>query len=98
VWVPLHRLSEDVEGTVRGVYRHFGWRPGEEMEAALGRRTAASRRHRSAHRYDLAEFDLDPAALERSFEALYRTFDFPTGSAPDPAAAGSPDTRLPGAP
>jgi hypothetical protein len=92
-FVPLHRLSADVEGTVRGIYGRFGWRPGPGMEEALERRSAASRRHRSAHRYDLDAYGLDTAGLERTFRVLYRTFHIPTGSPPGAAPAGDPASR-----
>lgn len=92
-FLPLHRLSADPEGTVRRLYDGFGWRPDPAMAAALERRAAAARDHRSTHRYDLADYGLEPAGLERAFHVLYRTFDFPTGDAADPVRGDDPALR-----
>lgn len=89
-FVPLHELSDDVAGTVRRVYESFGWRPGPGMEAALARRSRASRRHRSRHRYDLDSYDLDARELERTFAALHEAFDFPVAPASGPSGADAP--------
>ena len=69
-------LVDDPWATVRAVYEHFGWPLTAEARAAMQEwqeRQAERRRHEVRHRYDLADYDLTPEAVDAAF-ARYREF------------------------
>ena len=69
-------LVDDPWATVCAVYEHFGWPLTAEAGAAMQEwqeRQAERRRHEVRHRYDLADYDLTPEAVDAAF-ARYREF------------------------
>lgn len=66
-------LVDDPWATVRAVYEHFGWPLTAEARAAMQEWQAKRRRHEVRHRYDLADYDLTPEAVDAAF-ARYREF------------------------
>ena len=69
-------LVDDPWATVRAVYEHFGWALEPAAFAAMEawqERQAERRRHEVRHRYDLADYDITPAAVDAAF-ARYREF------------------------
>ena len=75
----LSRWSADITSSVLELYQHFGWEPSASFEESLQRASERSRRHRSGHRYTLADFALDPASIHRRFAALEDRFEFSAG-------------------
>jgi hypothetical protein len=59
----LSEMAPDMARTIERIYARFGWTPSPEYAARLDRVGRRARRHRSAHRYDLADYGLTPAAL-----------------------------------
>ena len=69
-------LVDDPWATVRAIYEHFGWPLSAEARAAMQEwqeRQAERRRHEVRHRYDLADYDLGPEAVDAAF-VRYREF------------------------
>jgi len=56
---------------VRDAYRRLRLPLAPDFAAALNRATAPARAYRSGHKYDLAQFGLEPAAIERRFAGAY---------------------------
>jgi hypothetical protein len=56
---------------VQDAYRRLGLPLAPDFAAALNRATAPARAYRSGHKYDLAQFGLEPAAIERRFAGAY---------------------------
>lgn len=56
--VRFEALIEDPVRTVEGIYAGFGWQVTDRFRARLEQATADSRRFKSRHQYDLAQFGL----------------------------------------
>jgi hypothetical protein len=70
--VTYDRLIAGPVETVRDVCRHFGYAFGPEYESRVRHWLARNPQHKhGVHRYRLADFGLDAAAVEQSF-AVYR--------------------------
>jgi len=67
----LPQLKADLAGSVQDAYRRLGLPLAPDFAAALNRATAPARAYRSGHKYDLAQFGLEPAAIERRFAGAY---------------------------
>ncbi len=69
--------------TVAGIYRAFGGELSGAARAALGSYVAAQRRRPSAggHRYDLADFGLDPEAVAERFAPYADRYGIPPARA-----------------
>ena len=67
----LPELKADLAGSVRDAYRRLRLPLAPDFAAALNRATAPARAYRSGHKYDLAQFGLEPAAIERRFAGAY---------------------------
>jgi hypothetical protein len=78
----LPQLKTDLAGAVRDAYTRLGIPLRADFAATLDAAAAPARRYRSGHRYDLAEFGLDAAAIARRFADAY----------PDPADSEAADT------
>jgi hypothetical protein len=85
-------LVSDPEGTVTGIYAHFGW----EMDCGFARvlRSEASRasRFRSRHRYAPESLGLSAERIIAEFHDVFERFDFPLPDGAErtnPAKAGS---------
>jgi len=70
--VRYHDLLADPAGTVRGIYERLDWPLPPDLEQRVASYVAGKPRgSRGAHRYALADWELDPAA-ERARFAFYR--------------------------
>jgi hypothetical protein len=99
VFVPLDRLSRDVEGVVLDAYAHLGLRASPDFKASLRERARSSREYESSHSYRLAAFGLDEDELVDRFQNLMETFgwsDAPDGSAGPSTGTSSPSSRTSG--
>jgi hypothetical protein len=87
-FVPLPALRRDAGRTVTGVYRRFGWVPGEGFLRALSASTASGRKHRSRHEYALSDFGLTPDAVRSRFPQLLDLLASERESGQDRRSAG----------
>ncbi|MCG6940076.1 MAG: sulfotransferase [Thiohalocapsa sp.] len=67
----LPQLKADLAGAVRDAYQRLGLPLAPSFAATLTQAAAPARAYRSGHRYDLAQFGLDPAAIRRRFAGAY---------------------------
>ena len=96
VFVPLDRLSRDVEGVVLDAYAHLGLRTSEDFRRSLRERARASRAYESSHTYRLASFGLDEEDLVDRFQNLMETFGW--SDATPGSGRGSPGVSSPASP
>ncbi len=69
-------LVHDPEGTVRGIYDHFGWVMDEGFAALLQAEAGRARRFRSRHDYALEQLGLSRAHILAEFEDVIERFGF----------------------
>jgi hypothetical protein len=68
-------LLRDPVGTVLSIYRHFGGEPDAGMIERMKEHLQQNPQHkRGVHRYSLADFGLDPAAVDHEFAAYRQRF------------------------
>ncbi len=77
-FVPLGEVKRDLVGFILGVYRRFGWDPGDAFQERLQDEASRDRAYESKHRYTLEEFDLEPESLEEPFREFNQAFGFQT--------------------
>lgn len=70
--VPMTMLKNDLESVVEKLYREFGLEKSADFAQQLARISEAAADYRSAHSYDLAQFDLNIATIDESFADVYR--------------------------
>lgn len=76
--VRYDELMRDPIGTVHGIYEHFGYECSDRMDASMKRHLAQHPRHKGGvHRYDLAQFGLDQATVDRVFKPYCDRFGIP---------------------
>jgi hypothetical protein len=89
----LEDLSNDVSGSVTGIYRDFGWHPEDEFGRSLAARAQRSRTYRSRHRYDVDQFGLIESDLNDRFGDLMKRLQAlatRTGSTPAARVEATP--------
>ena len=76
--VRYHDLVADPLGTLRDIYERLGWRLAPEtLRAAADYLAAKPRGKHGAHRYALADWDLDASAERERFRAYREHFGIP---------------------
>lgn len=77
-------LRDRLDAVVADAFRQLGLALTPQFETALAAEARRSRGFRSAHRYSLSQFGLDPSRIEREFAAVYATGRFGTSAAASP--------------
>lgn len=74
--VVYDNLVRDPEGTVRDIYAHFGYEPGEDFARTLADAGAAARDYRSRHEYDPADLGMTRDEFVARFADVFERFGF----------------------
>ncbi len=80
LFVTLESMKGDIEGTVKRIYRRFGWAMAGPLKEALPAGAEKSRSYRSPHRYSLGQFQLSAGEIARQLPDVFERFGF---SAPE---------------
>lgn len=75
-WLSLRDFREDLAGSLTAIYRQLGLPLAQSFVDVLAREAQRNRRYQSGHRYSLAQFGLDEAALSSAFASVYRDPQF----------------------
>ncbi|HEX5419122.1 MAG TPA: hypothetical protein VFY39_03915, partial [Gammaproteobacteria bacterium] len=86
-------LVHDPEGTVAGIYAHFGWEMDSEFAGILHTEAAKASRFRSRHRYALEALGLSAERIVAEFRDIFERFDFPMLDNAEPAGAAKRSGR-----
>jgi hypothetical protein len=70
-WLSMAALREDLRAALTASYHQLGLPLSAAFVQVLEEETEASRRYRSGHHYDLADFGLSEAALAEQFAPVY---------------------------
>jgi hypothetical protein len=81
-------LVRDPEGTVAGIYAHFGWQMDSAFASTLRAEAGKASRFRSRHRYALESLGLSTERIVDEFRDVFERFDFPTMDNAEPAGGG----------
>ncbi len=95
VLVNMPQLTRDLASTVKRAYARLELPMPARFAARLEELDAEARAYRSRHHYQLADYGLDDAAIERRFAEVYAAYDFDRSrlrARPEPASAGPSST------
>lgn len=76
--IDYRELIEQPKAVVERVYQDLGFPIDAEFERVLDDAQARAGKHETKHRYSLAEFDLDEAAIREELAPLFERFDWPS--------------------
>lgn len=90
--LPYADIKRDPIEAVRCVYAHFGWSLASETEARMRRVLASQPADQVGfHRYEPAQFGLEPKEMAKLFAAYCDRFDLPVQENPPSDRSPSPD-------
>jgi hypothetical protein len=74
--IRFEEAVSDPEGTVRGIYEHFGLPLSPEFARILEAEGERARRYRSGHRYDLSEYGLSEQKIYEDIPDVFAHYKF----------------------
>jgi hypothetical protein len=77
IFVSLEGMKGDFEGSIKNIYRRFGWPMSSRLKEKLPAEAKKSRSYRSRHRYDLSQFQFCAGKIARQLDEVFQRFGYP---------------------